>query len=227
MVNQKRIMPSMSRGEPAQRCMYVDLSNFFGGTSTLFDDGIYIDFATLMPIFDDVFGGIDKFKVYGSYRGINEVTRRNRDKVQAQNEFMNSARIHGVHFGKGYIRNRQEKHVDMLLGVDMVNDAHNGEFTDFILLSGDADYQYPVSIVKSLNKYFHYCAFATRYSAQFAFSARKKLLIDYNKYFIKNTDRKLIPKQDFKIVDVYKDKRVTIKSIKEAKTPRSSRGASN
>lgn len=217
----------MKKGMPAKRCLYVDLSNFFGGTSELFDDGVYLDFSTLMPVLDEAFGGIDQFKVYGSYRGINRVRRNNRNKVQAQNEFMNSARLHGVHFGKGYIRNRQEKHVDMLLGVDMVNDAHNDSYTDFILLSGDADYRYPVSIVKSLNKYFHYCAFATRYSAQFAFSARKKVIIDYNKWFIKNTNKKLIPPQDFMIIDAYTDKRVKTKSIKEAKTPRSSRGASN
>lgn len=207
--------------------MYVDLSNLSGGLSEIFDAGVYIDFSTLMPLLDEAFGGIDKFKVYGSFRGINNARPRELDMIRGHNEFMNSAKLEGVHFGKGYIRNRQEKSVDMQLGVDMVNDAHQGLYTDIILFSGDADFQYPVSIIKQMGLYFHYCAFANRYSQQFAWQARKKAVIDYNKLFLNNTDQKLVPPRDFLVIDVYKHKAVKCKSVKQAKTPRSSRGASN
>lgn len=192
------------------------MTNLYGGISEIFEDGVYIDFATLMPIIDQRFGGINKFKVYGSFRGINESTKLgNVDGIKGQNEFMNSAKkLSGVHFGKGYVRNGQEKTVDMQLGIDMVNDAHNGDFTDFILFAGDADYSYPVSIIKGMGKYFHYCAFATRYSAFFAFQARKKLILDYNGIFFKQNQLPSVPKQDVEIIDIYKESSVKNKSIK-------------
>lgn len=193
----------------------MDLSNLFGGISELFDPGVYIDFSTLMPILDERFGGIDQYKVYGSYRGITETTKLGDiDSIKGQAEFMNSARLNGVYFGKGYVKNGQEKSVDMKLGIDMVNDAHNKEFTDYILFAGDADFSYPVSIIRDMGKYFHYCAFANRYSALFAFQARKKLVLDYNGMFVKNTSQDLIPPHDVTIVDIYKDKSVKTKSIK-------------
>lgn len=204
----------VAKGEKAKRCMYVDLSNLFGGTSEIFDAGVYIDFATLMPVLDEAFGGIDKFKVYGSYRGVNDVAKKNLDSAKGQNEFMNSARLNGVHFGKGNIRNKQEKGVDMQLGVDMVNDAHLEAYTDFILFSGDADFDYPVTIIKKMGMYFHYCAFANRYSPHFAWKARKKFIIDYNGLFSKTVDPTTIPLRDIVIKDVYGNSSVKRKSIK-------------
>lgn len=218
----------MGEKNQAKRCIYVDLSNLFGGLSEVFDEGVFIDFSTLMPLIDNAFGGVDMFKVYGSFRGINDAKASDIDRIKGQNEFMNSAKLKGVHFGKGYIRNGQEKTVDMQLGVDMVNDAHLGTYTDFILFAGDGDYSYPVSIVQKMGKYFHYCAFANRYSAFFAFKARNKLILDYNGLFAECVDPVKVPRRDITITDLYKDKSVKTKSIKikQAKTPRSSRGAS-
>lgn len=196
------------------KCIYVDLSNLYGGTSEIFEDGVYIDFSTLMPLLDDVFGGIHSFKVYGAYmQKENKPKDRTEAFVKAQHEFFNSARIPGVHFGQGKISHGQEKGVDMQLGVDMVNDAYQKKFSDYILFSGDADFQYPVKIIKSLGFNFHYCAFANRFAKNFAFDAWKKLVIDYNKLFVNNkAGYGRLPKK-LVVKDIYKVSSVKTRSI--------------
>ncbi len=196
------------------KCMYVDLSNVYGGITELFDPGVYIDFSTLMPMLDEIFEGIDKFKVYGAYMGYDGLSGQEYDMAKAQNEFFNSARLNGVHFGKGVIRNGQEKSVDMQIGVDMVNDAHNGDFTDYILFSGDADFSYPVSLIKEMGKNFHYCAFAGRYSPHFAGQAWRKVVLDYNGHFRRVLNKKTTLPKKLIIKDIYSDKSVKTRSIK-------------
>lgn len=195
--------------------MYIDLSNIYGGIAEIFEAGVYIDFSTLMPLLDEKFGGIDKFKVYGAYMGY-QVTTPNYKKqmVRGQNEFFNSAKLNGVHFGQGKIsKNGQEKGVDMQLGVDMVNDAHKNSFTDYILFSGDADFQYPISIIKELGKNFHYCGFANRFAIPFAFQAWRKCVIDYNGLFKRLYDGSTRLPDKLEVCDIYRNTSVKKKSI--------------
>ena len=206
---------NIQKSSAGSKCMYVDLSNLYGGISGLFAPGVYIDFSSLVPILDKAFGGIDKFKVYGAYMGYDNADNYKKQRARAQNEFFNSAKLPDVHFGKGRIsKYGQEKSVDMQLGVDMVNDAHLDLYTDYILLSGDADFQYPVSIVKNLGKQFHYCAFANRFALSFAFEANRKVVIDYNKTFKKQyIDSGAKLPRNVKIYDVYKNNNVKLKSV--------------
>ncbi len=193
--------------------MYVDLSNIYGGIVELFDSGVYIDFSTLMPLLDDAFQGIDMFKVYGAYMGTEGLKGKDYEKAKAQNEFFNSAKLDGVYFGLGNIRNKQEKGVDMQIGVDMVNDAHKNTYTDYILFSGDADFNYPVSLIKEMGKNFHYCAFANRFSRHFVSQAWKKVVIDYNKYFANNVAPNTRLPSKLVVEDIYSSKTVKMKSI--------------
>ena len=197
------------------KCMYIDMSNIYGGIAEIFEAGVYIDFATLMPFLDEKFEGIDQFKVYGSYRGYAENDPVGKKQmIRGSNEFLNTAKLSGVHFGRGKIsKYGQEKGVDMQLGVDMVNDAHNGTYTDFILFSGDADFQYPISIVKGLKKDFHYCGFANRFAINFAFEAWRKIVVDYNGLFKQNYSEARLPDK-LEVHDIYKDSSVKMKSIK-------------
>lgn len=199
-----------------KKCLYADLSNLYGGMSKLLQPGEYFDFSTLMPIIDKEFGGVDDFKVYGAYMGLSKTSNPNDVLfVRAQNEFFNSAKLNGVHFGKGNIsRHGQEKGVDMQLGVDMVNDAHLKRYDDVIVLSGDSDFNYPVSIIKSMGLNFHYCAFATRYSNYLAHQAWRKVVLDYNKHFA----TKVLPAtkgapKTLKICELSIDKSLKIKSV--------------
>lgn len=198
-----------------KKCLYVDLSNLYGGISEIFSAGVYIDFSTLMPLLDELFGGIDSYKVYGAYMGYDDkMPKYKQEFVKAQNEFFNSAKLPGVHFGQGKISiHGQEKGVDMQLGVDMVNDAHKGTFTDYILFTGDADFEYPISIVKGLGKNFHYCGFANRFAINFAYEAWRKVVIDYNKHFVNEWAPSLKLPKKLVIYDVYKDAAVKCKSI--------------
>lgn len=207
-------MTDNNRPEVIRKCLYVDLSNIYGGITEIFEAGVYIDFATLMPVLDELFGGIDSFKVYGAYMGEKlGMPNYKKQMIRAQNEFLNSAKLAGVHFGQGTISNDgNEKGVDMQIGVDMVNDAHNGTFTDFILMSGDADFQYAIKIVKDLGKAFHYCGFANRYAVSFAFDAWRKVVIDYNGLFEKTYGGATKPKKLI-VEDVYNHKSVGTKSI--------------
>ncbi len=209
---------NFENNEESIKCMYVDLSNLFGGISEVFDVGVYMDFATLMPVLDDAFEGIDQFKVYGAYMSPNKDKPETYELVRSQNMFMNSAKLEGVEFNKGRIRNGREKAVDMMLGVDMVNDAHNQDFTDYILFSEDADFQRPVDIVKGLGKSFHYCAFTTRYSWSFAKQAQSTVVVDYNGSFRLQMTGKKMPTHNFTVKDAYKDRSVKIRSIEVAKT---------
>src|SRR3989344_3760572 len=136
--------------KPIRKCLYADLSNLYGGIAELLKPGEYFDFSTLLPLIDREFAGIDTIKVYGAYIGLSGVTNpRDVLFIKAQNEFFNTTKLSGVHFGKGNIsRYGQEKGVDMQLGVDMVNDAHKDLYDDAIILSGDADFAYPITIVK-------------------------------------------------------------------------------
>lgn len=195
--------------------MYVDLSNLYGGISGLFAPGVYVDFSSLIPLLQKKFGGVDKFKVYGAYMGYDNADNYKMQRARAQNEFFNSAKLPDVHFGKGRIsKYGQEKSVDMQLGVDMVHDAHQGLYTDYILFSGDADFQYPMSIIKELGKTFHYCAFANRFALNFAFEANRKVVIDYNKTFKRHyiDSGAKLPKQ-LEIFDIYKHADVKLKSV--------------
>ncbi len=205
----------MNKTETIKKCLYVDLSNLYGGIAQLFAAGVYIDFSTLMPLLDEKFGGIDCYKVYGAYMGYKESdTVGKKDFVRAQNEFFNSAKIAGVHFGQGKISiNGQEKGVDMQLGVDMVNDAHKNTFTDFILFSGDADFEYPITIIKELGKQFHYCGFANRFAPSFAFEAWRKVVIDYNKHFANSVAPTMKLPKKLVVQDIYKDTSVKMKSV--------------
>jgi uncharacterized LabA/DUF88 family protein len=170
------------------KCIYIDMSNLYGGMSELFSPGVYLDFSTLMSILDEVFDGIDSYKIYGAYMGSDDsMPLYKRDFIRAQNEFLNSARKNGVYFGQGKISNHgQEKGVDMMLGVDMVNDAHLGLYTDYILFSGDADFTYPIDMIKGLGKNFHYCSFANRFALSFAYKAWRKVVIDFDGHFTAN-----------------------------------------
>jgi uncharacterized LabA/DUF88 family protein len=198
-----------------KRCLYVDGSNLFGGISELLSPGEYIDFKSLLSIINEAFNGVDKVKFYGAYMGLS-VSANPTEKlfVKTQNEFFNSAKLKGVHFGHGSIsRHGQEKGVDMQLGVDMVNDAHLNLYDDAILLSGDADFDYPVRLIKKIGKNLHYCSIATRYSNTLAWQAWKKVVLDYEDNF----NKKIAPTTDApKKLVVYaldKDRSVKIKSV--------------
>jgi uncharacterized LabA/DUF88 family protein len=194
--------------------MYVDLSNLYGGIAELVKPGEYFDFSTLLPLINKEFKGIDKIKVYGAYMGLVGITNpRDVLFIKAQNEFFNSARLSGVHFGKGNIsRYGQEKGVDMQLGVDMVNDAHTNLYDDAIIFTGDADFAYPITIVKSLKKNLHYCSFATRYSNFLSHQAWRKVIIDYNNYFA-NKVLPTIKSPPKKLVTINIDSTVKLKSV--------------
>lgn len=199
---------------PIRKTLYVDASNLYGGISELLQPGEYIDFSSLLPLIDQAFDGIEKVKVYGAYMGLQGVTAPNQIKfIKAQNEFFNSTRLNAVHFGKGNIsRYGKEKGVDMQIGVDMVNDAYADDYDDAILLSGDADFMYPISIIKGIGKNFHHCSFATRYTQPLACQGWRKVVLDYNSYFstqvqptLRNAPRRLT------VVNIDAD--ISIKSV--------------
>lgn len=163
-----------------------------------------------MPLLDKKFGGIDQFKVYGAYMGYDDKTPNyKKQMIRGQNEFFNTARPNGVHFGQGRISKfGQEKGVDMQIGVDMVNDAHNKDYTDYILFSGDADFEYPISIIKKMGMNFHYCGFANRCAVPFAFEACRKVVIDYNGFLFKQLFASARLPKKLEACDIYKDKSV-------------------
>ena len=200
-------MTSANR-QTIRKTLYVDASNLYGGMSELLRPGEYIDFSTLLPLIDSAFGGITQIKVYGAYMGLSGITSPTRILfVKAQNEFFNSTRLPGVYFGRGSISaHGKEKGVDMQIGVDMVNDAYKDDFDDAILLSGDADFMYPISIIKEMGKNFHHCSFATRYTQHLAYQGWRKVVLDYNGYFASKVQPTLkrAPKK-LQVVDIDND----------------------
>jgi uncharacterized LabA/DUF88 family protein len=197
-----------------RKTLYVDASNLYGGLSELLKPGEYVDFSTLLPIIDAAFGGVDKIKVYGAYMGLSGVTSPSRILfIKAQNEFFNSTRLTGVYFGRGSISaHGKEKGVDMQIGVDMVNDAYQDDYEDAILLSGDADFMYPISIIKDMGKNFHHCSFATRYTQHLAYQGWRKVVLDYNNYFATKVQPTLkrAPKK-LQVIDI--DNEVAVQSV--------------
>ncbi len=151
----------------------------------------------MLPLLDKAFEGIDEIKVYGAYMGYEESSsKKHKLFVKSQNEFFNSAKLVANYFGEGRIsRNKQEKGVDMKLGVDIVNDAHLGRFDDYILFSEDADFDYPIKVIKEMGKNFHYCSFATRYSNALAFQSWRKVLFDYDGHYLSNKTEARVPKK--------------------------------
>lgn len=197
-----------------RKSLYVDASNLYGGISELLTPGEYIDFSTLLPIIDRAFRGITKIKVYGAYMGQSGIVDSSKLLfIKAQNEFFNSTRLSGVHFGAGNISKQgNEKGVDMRLGVDMVNDAYNDEYDDAILLSGDADFLYPIEIVKQLGKNLHHCSFATRYTTNVSYKAWHRVVLDYKGHFAtKVLPRIKHPPKRLQIIDI--DPQVIIKNV--------------
>ena len=205
-----RPMPS----NKARRTLYIDLSNLYGGITELLPPGEYFDCSTIFPIVDAAFDQINSIKVYGAYLGQAGISDASRLLfVKAQNEFFNSAKLKGVHFGKGYIsQHNKEKGVDMRLGVDLVHDAHSNDFDEAIIMSGDADFMYPVQFVRQLGKNVHYCAFATRFTFPIAFASNKRVVLDYKNYFA----NKILPNarrqpKGLKVIEI--DGQVTVKNV--------------
>lgn len=108
------------------KCLYVDLSNVFGGMCELLPPGTYLDFSSLLPLLNTLFGGIGVVKVFGAYMAVTpKESLRHYRLVQRQRLFFDSARQPPIIFTSGYIsKHGQKKEIDMQLGVDMVHDAH-------------------------------------------------------------------------------------------------------
>ena len=168
--------------------LYIDGSNLYGGLTDLLDPGEYLEFDSfLSSIEKDI--KISKVKFYGTY--MTEDSSQSSAKqliAKAQIEFFNAAKNHPkVEFIEGHFSKTsgKEKGVDVKLAVDLALGACTNEYTEAIIMTGDADLSYAVKKAKELGKQVHLAAFASRFPYGFSFMVNKRFVYDYRNYFTK------------------------------------------
>ena len=130
-------------------------------------------------------GGRPLFRTY--YYNIGQDAERKPDQFKDQQKFL--ASLYAVprmelHLGTQKMRGDQyvEKGVDIMLATDLLRYAWEDMYDVAILVSGDADFTYAVTTVKSLGKHVEIAAFPSNLAWELANAADDRHFLD-NEYF--------------------------------------------
>ena len=168
--------------------LYVDGSNLFKGITDLLAPGEYFLFSELIAQMEKKFQ-IDKVYFYGTYFHTDStLTVTKQLEARAQRRFFDEAKnIARVTFIKGYYSSsKKEKGIDVKMAVDIVKDGYEDCYDEAIVMTGDDDFIYVISTAKKLKRPIHMATIGTRYGYGTAMNVHRKLILDYNKYFINN-----------------------------------------
>lgn len=171
--------------------LFVDGSNLYGGFTDLLKPGEYFSFGDLLKLIEKEMP-IKTIIFCGTYmREDAQKTTADQLIAKAQIEFFNQVKeIEKVNFYEGHFSGTsgKEKGVDVRLAVDLVLGACTSKYDEAIIMTGDADLTYAVSQAKQFKK-IHLMAFSSRFPYGMSFQANKRIVFDYQKYFI----RKALP----------------------------------
>ena len=191
--------------------LFIDGSNLYGGFTDLLKPGEYFSFKNLIKLIEKE-TQIDTIMFYGTYmREDGQKTTANQLIAKAQIEFFNQVKeSKKVNFYEGHFSGTsgKEKGVDVRLAVDLVLGACTNRYDEAIIMTGDADLTYAVDQVKQLKK-IHLMAFSSRFPYGMSFKTNKRIVLDYQKYFVKKALPLFKKKPKYlQIIDIDEDVKV-------------------
>lgn len=167
--------------------LFVDGSNLYGGFTDLLKPGEYFSFKDLLKLIEKE-TPIETIIFCGTYmKEDGQKTTADQLIAKAQIDFFNQVKeIKKVSFYEGHFSGTsgKEKGVDVRLAVDLVLGACTNKYDEAVIMTGDADLTYAVSQAKQFKK-IHLMAFSSRFPYGMSFQVNKRIIFDYQKYFIK------------------------------------------
>jgi len=172
--------------------LYIDGTNLFAGQTELFGLKTYLSFSYLIKEVKKLFR-VDKIFFYASYLNQNDFKIKELRVIEAL--FYKQVRSYpNLTFYKGHRSptSGKEKGVDVHLAVDIVKDVLLGKCKEVIIITGDADFIYPIEISKHFNIKTGAVFLPNRFSLEIAYKVNRAYVFNLlGKFKIK---RKL-PKQ--------------------------------
>lgn len=143
--------------EPTKIILFIDGSNLYAGQYDLFGPDEYLNFPVFLEqIEQKLHVTFSAVYLYASYSPRSQrPTKKQKAYLRNESLFYRSVRRNKiVTFFKGYrsAHDGKEKLVDVRLAVDIVHKAHQNEYDEMFLMSGDADVMYAVKIALSMGK---------------------------------------------------------------------------
>ncbi|MDP3917955.1 MAG: NYN domain-containing protein [Candidatus Woesebacteria bacterium] len=173
--------------------LYIDGTNLLAGLVEMFGFGKVPSFASILKIIKKYYkyNQIYFYASYTSLKGITKLPKEKQEKVKKQigleiKYFKKVRNIKNLVFYQGYRSptSKKEKGVDVHLAVDMVKDAFLKNCNQAIIFSGDADFEYPVEILKELSIPVYAIFIPNRFSLAIAYKCIIPTVLNYNNLFI-------------------------------------------
>lgn len=178
--------------------LYIDGTNLLAGLIDIFGFGKVPSFASILKIVKKYYkyNQIFFYASYTSPKGITKLSIEKQKKVKKQigleiKYFKKVRNTKKLTFYQGYRSptSKKEKGVDVHLAVDMVKDAFLNNCSQAIIISGDADFEYPVEILKELKIPVYAVFIPNRFSLAIAYKCIIPTVLNYKSSFI--TKRKI------------------------------------
>lgn len=178
--------------------LYIDGTNLLAGLVDIFG---YKNLPSFGSILKEIYKyhRVDRIFFYASYTPSKNVRNiKVKKQIGLEIEFFRDVRKQeNLTFYKGYRSpsSKKEKGVDVHLATDMVKDAFLKKYSKAVILSGDADFEYCVEIVRNLGLPVYAFFLPNRFSLAIAYKTLNPKILNYKQSF-KNILRKRIKKLD-------------------------------
>jgi len=162
--------------------LYIDGTNLFAGQNELFGPYKYLSFAYLIKEIKRLFF-IDNIFFYASYlSGFNQRKPELKKLITAEAFFYKEVKSYpGLIFYKGHRSSTsgKEKGVDVHLAIDIVKDVLLGSCNEVVIMTGDADFIYPIELVKQFNVKTGAIFLSNRFSLEMAYKVNKAYVFNF------------------------------------------------
>jgi len=162
--------------------LYIDGTNLFAGQNELFGPYKYLSFSYLIKEIKKLFL-IDNIFFYASYlSNINQRKPELKKLTTAEAFFYKDVKSYpGLIFYKGHRSptSGKEKGVDIHLAVDIVKDVFLEKCSEVIIMTGDADFIYPIELVKQFNVKTGAIFLSNRFSLEIVYKVNKAYVLNF------------------------------------------------
>ena len=163
-------------------CLYIDGTNLFAGQNELFGPNKYLSFSYLIKEIKRLFS-IDNIFLYASYLSDFNQRKPELKKLKAAESFFyREVKLYpGLTFYKGHRSptSGKEKGVDVHLAVDIVKDVLLGSCNEVVIMTGDADFIYPIELAKQFNVKTGAIFLPNRFSLEMAYKVNRAYVFDF------------------------------------------------
>ncbi len=175
--------------------LYIDGTNLFAGQQELFGVHSYLSFSYLIKGIKKLFS-VNYIYFYASYLSdINQRKRKLKKLKTIESLFYRQVKSYSnITFYKGHRSpsSGKEKGVDVHLAVDIVKDVLLKRCKEIIIMTGDADFIYPIEIAKKYKIKTGAIFLPNRFSLELAYKVDRPYIFNFLKMF--KSERKL-PRQ--------------------------------